>query len=733
MSASLQPAAQTRERSIGDEAKMQLSDVVVRLDRQCSSGSRALPREITLLRIQMEEHARRINDLQAQIAARSRQSPTDILMVGRSPASRGGSKASPIAAATSPAHAMAVAQEAKLMPIWVGSATSRGASASRAGPRLSSIRPSKAPERDADGDDPFGDMWSMARLENLRAFDQNLLTTIYNKPNKEVKHQAALVGSGFVGLLSMPFGPIGVVAGGMFGAVCGGVVGLCADRRRLKKKLEESELEKKRLKSLVRWASERLSQDDEVFTLIEVVTLEFKPMADIAEGSKNARKQLRLLDTWVAQKYVNRQLMAYMDDLLSRWQDLSRKDFIRAMFVFQTLSTMYSHTHRALDEQELQFVVHLNRLLEHASVKSVIAQAQQFPRQGQSRIMECMVFADHARQPPSNRKSSKGEEARTPPKVPSDAGIDLEAGSEDSDDDSPCNASSPAPLVTQKDEPSAPPKRMLKKPFFKNWDDFMEFDAGFKRRMPITLSEFELLYEKEREPNTNWDVCVDRKEIRVAKVMAGAGCITLRAWATVPGVLKDVAFYLFHQHEERVKWDKVFADMHVVGEPQNGSEVLYSAMRIPGVTPRDFLQYRRVRLVEDGSIAIVLRSAEHPDCPENKNFIRAESYIGGYVLRQEFDAGEPVLKLFLMTCSDVKGLVPKWIINMVAPRKPAEWVESLRRACVGYQEANPNCREIVKKYMEQFDADNPWDYELMPSEFDGEDLGASDNEGKLAL
>lgn len=43
---------------------------------------------------------------------------------------------------------------------------------------------------------------------------------------------------------------------------------------------------------------------------------------------------------------------------------------------------------------------------------------------------------------------------------------------------------------------------------------------------------------------------------------------------------------------------------------------------------------------------------------------------------EEYEADRtPVLKLFIMSCSDVKGLIPKWLINFVAPKKPGEWVD----------------------------------------------------------
>jgi hypothetical protein len=596
-----------------------------------------------------------------------------------------------------------------------------------------------------------------------------------------------MVGGGVLGIMSMPFGPIGMVAGGTFGATVGGAIGFWLDKRKVRRRVQQSEEEKNKLKSLVRWAIDHFHEEDEFVALLEMVCLEFKPMGDIAEGSKHARKMLKLLDNWIAEKKVTRNLWVYMDTLLARWREIDRADFLRSMRVFQTLTTMYNHTNRALDEQELQFLHRMQRLLEHDSVKLILANhAQLHPTQNDTRLMESMVYADaHSKKkkPQASREeggllsSPKGDgfQRGVSPQNSVVGGLGLELG--DSDEDSeveldlprrssshhtnhsnhtghggtPNRPSTRVPLIEglaplqnsrsstsltngkesspraqsphdSRNRNSLPPQpiMVLKKPFFKNYKDFMDFNCDIKHQMPITYSEFELVRQKKDEDLKGWDLCVDRKEIRVAKIQNDTGCITLRAWATVPGVDLLVAFYLFTNHHERVKWDKVFAKMDVIGGDVQGSNILYSLMKVPLVTPRDFLQYRRSRIREDGSIEIVLRSAVHQDMPDQKGVIRAESYIAGYVLQQTYEGSTPVLNIFLMSCVDIKGLIPKWIINQTAPRKPAEWVDTLKQAAMDYQKKHPDFRERLKKEMAAYKDPNPFDYEEYYPE-EGED------------
>jgi hypothetical protein len=484
--------------------------------------------------------------------------------------------------------------------------------------------------------------------------------------------------------------------------------------------------------------------------LIEMVALEFKPMADVAAGSDNAIKLLKVLDKWISQKRVTKQLWIYMDKVLQDWRTMNRSDLVRSMVVFQTLRTMYHHVHRVFSDQELQFLRRMERLLEHRSVKSLMDHNQMFSNQGENRIAEVLVAQDHSDEltrqntrRKTRQTSQPGESAALVPASGSglqdDAQIHGLASEEDEEAGEATDqfrlAAPRSPAGPEASAESAPGSRgrrkTMRKPFFRGWDDFMDFDINVKHKMPITLSEFDLLLAKESESTKGWDVPIDRKDIRVAKIQSGPGVITLRAWATVPEVDIHVAFHLFYRISERVKWDKVFAKMDIIQDNIQGSDILYSLLRVPAVTPRDFLQYRRVKLQKDGSILIVLRSAEDPNCPEDKYNIRAESHISGYVLRQEFEGSTPVLKIFLMSCADIKGLIPKWIVNTFAPRKPGEWIESLKRAALDYQKANPNFKEELERQTLHFGSDNPFDYEvdLSDTEFPPSQMGELSSAG----
>lgn len=585
---------------------------------------------------------------------------------------------------------------------------------------------------------PFKEMWMTGGRMNMsqkEVFDKDLLQSIYEKSSQKVMHKAAVFGGGLMGILSMPFGPIGMAAGFSAGAVAGSVVGICVDRRRERKNIQQSEFEKRRLKSLVRWSVERFSDSsdpEDYLRHVEMVILEFKPVADIAESSKNGRKLLKLLDGWASRRQVMKQLWAYMDRVLVQWKMTTKADFLRSMLVLQTLQVMFSISTRVLRPEEATFLDRVQRLLENESVQYVMSHQQMFSTQEADQIMSSLIAADDRNR--KRQKTTPGDGIRSPAKSAA-SGQDSDSDEDEEIEDYGQQDAAKGLLLTPQGSPSRPLQRevsvvssvraepvapsvcrqsQLKPPFFKSWEDFMDFELSFKHKLPITQSDFALLLEKEKQNMDGWEMCLERSQIKVAKAMTtdGTGCIFLRAWSTLPGVKLPVAFHMFHNCENRMQWDRAFFNMEVIDDV-NGSDILYSILKVPAFTPRDYVQYRRVKVQEDGSILFCLRSAAHPMLPEKSGYIRAESYTSGYVLRPYTEGGESGIKMFLMTSTDIKGIIPKWIINFVAPRKPGEWIDALKKACLDYQAAHPNLDHLDEELL-PYTRENPFDYEDGP-------------------
>jgi hypothetical protein len=72
------------------------------------------------------------------------------------------------------------------------------------------------------------------------------------------------------------------------------------------------------------------------------------------------------------------------------------------------------------------------------------------------------------------------------------------------------------------------------------------------------------------------------------------------------------------------------------------------------------------------------KSIEHPDMPVRRKIIRADTIISGYIIRP-ISANR--CSMTIISQNDVKGVIPKIIVNRFAGRAPKDWVKSLIKGC----------------------------------------------------
>ena len=71
------------------------------------------------------------------------------------------------------------------------------------------------------------------------------------------------------------------------------------------------------------------------------------------------------------------------------------------------------------------------------------------------------------------------------------------------------------------------------------------------------------------------------------------------------------------------------------------------------------------------------KSVEHLKMPPIPKNVRGDTLISGYIFEEELVNGKTNTKMTIISKNDIKGIVPKYIVNMVASRAPKSWVNSL--------------------------------------------------------
>jgi hypothetical protein len=114
--------------------------------------------------------------------------------------------------------------------------------------------------------------------------------------------------------------------------------------------------------------------------------------------------------------------------------------------------------------------------------------------------------------------------------------------------------------------------------------------------------------------------------------------------------------------------------------------------------PRDFLQRRLITLgyPEQHTMVMCYQSEEHEDCPEKKGFIRAQTSLSGFIVR---DLGGGACQATIISQTDIKGTIPKLLINYVtatfAPRQVKKFMEFAKSRKEEDVQINPEMFRVI--------------------------------------
>lgn len=190
------------------------------------------------------------------------------------------------------------------------------------------------------------------------------------------------------------------------------------------------------------------------------------------------------------------------------------------------------------------------------------------------------------------------------------------------------------------------------------------------------------------EPTTKeygYSNVVDDKTCKVFKRMVeGYPVILIKCIANIP-YNKDIVYEAIANLDIRKQWDTVFSELRVVNyEGENGAEILYMIVKSPViiVDDREFVQQKKTwkNFPTEKSHILHFISLENPACPYNKKCVRAETIISGYYMQDDPEVpGHSILGVLSQT--DLKGNIPHFLVNKLAPKSSKGWIKSLFKGC----------------------------------------------------
>ena len=194
----------------------------------------------------------------------------------------------------------------------------------------------------------------------------------------------------------------------------------------------------------------------------------------------------------------------------------------------------------------------------------------------------------------------------------------------------------------------------------------------------------DIMNEKPLKQN-GYEKVVNEPQIHIFKKMVpGIDVILIKSICTIP-YNKDIIFEAIANLEIRKKWDSVFSELRVVNHNgENGAEILYMIIKSPSflVSDRDFVQQRKIwkNFPTEKSHILHFISVESPECPVIKKLVRAETIISGYFI-EDIPNQPNKSTLGIISQTDIRGKIPTWLVNKVAPKASKGWVVSLLKGC----------------------------------------------------
>ncbi|PRP81680.1 START domain containing protein [Planoprotostelium fungivorum] len=206
--------------------------------------------------------------------------------------------------------------------------------------------------------------------------------------------------------------------------------------------------------------------------------------------------------------------------------------------------------------------------------------------------------------------------------------------------------------------------------------------AEYKEETEKMIQRF--LEELNNTDNT-WEAVFSTPQIQAWKKLDDqTGIIQVKFIAMIPYPQSVV-----EKLPTRKAWDSMISEIKPIEKFEDGSElILFEAPGLFGVGGRDLLHYRTARnLNEDNANILIDISVTNEKVPVTSNFVRGHTVLSAGKFQPTKAINKETKKLddatlySMISELDVKGIIPKTVINLLAPSQTQSWFDNLMTAC----------------------------------------------------
>ncbi|CAK77527.1 unnamed protein product (macronuclear) [Paramecium tetraurelia] len=202
-----------------------------------------------------------------------------------------------------------------------------------------------------------------------------------------------------------------------------------------------------------------------------------------------------------------------------------------------------------------------------------------------------------------------------------------------------------------------------------------------------TIEKFNLFLQLIHEPTNKWDLAINNKDAQIYKTLKeGSDSVFIKGFGIIKDTTLELALKVVYDIKLRREWDKLLRDFQIIQTETEDIDIVayYVQPPISLVTPREWVQRRILRqdFPQTGQITLLFYSVDYPQHPINSKRIRAHTEISSMI----FEVHEQNnVKISICSNNDIKGYIPKMIVNRASASGPIDWFKSMQGACNKYK------------------------------------------------
>ncbi|OEH76949.1 phosphatidylcholine transfer [Cyclospora cayetanensis] len=515
-------------------------------------------------------------------------------------------------------------------------------------------------------------------------------------------------------VLLMPWGPLMMLLGFILGYFLGLGLAMANDVCRLRKNTSAAAQQKvfsarfilsRKIDNLMRWAGYHFASSNAQLQLVFKVIMEYEVLARLGDISRTARSQLRLLYDFLCRGDVGHCLWLYLDYFEAQYKNMTQGE-ISMCALTCLVCTQCAATRRPRTKPPV--VERMANMMNHPNIRQVFQKAKApNPRQARNdeRTERCLFYADNSQE--VQAFVMRGRYLFESLHKDCTAGRNLlNSGSDsftDAFSESMESDASKEPLVKEDVTQSA--LRGELRPL-ENFNVAFTYGVSIERVVPcsiegtnssvvlpptkhlVTTNGASPTKQQGQGNSSSGTAVKETPRDLLITTLEGRAHLSFNSesWDAIGSIMCLRAPYEFQFLDEREQHDPADTSWEQTVNQPSIQVYKYISPNSPVVIVKAYANFEGIPLavlrhnIQEVSCRL-LWSADHPSVPERPGCVRAETLMSGYLMRQcQNDPNSSTL--FLVAQTDVKGLIPKWLINSTAARAPVGWVENLRRACL---------------------------------------------------